>query len=157
MALKPDRYEEYVFTDFFMNETAEAGSVVVFVTTTTGVGAALDDVNAKVKKSSVANASGELIAGILAGPVVDKDLSQTHLNPYNRETQLGGKVGFIRNGSFVVSNMIAVGVSPKAGDPAFATASGLYTTTSTNASTRIGTFSSGKDADGYAKLIVNIA
>lgn len=156
MALKGDRYENWLYTEFFMNETGEAGSVVVFDTTLTGLGSALDDSRSRVKLPDVAAGSGEVPAGILMCDVVNKDLLHTHLNEQKREVQVGGKVAFARNGDTVVTNRIGSGVTPKAGSPAYFTVEGVLTMTSTN-STRIGTFLSGVNADGYAKLIVNVA
>lgn len=155
MALKPDRFEDFVITDYFMNEVAEAGVVVVFDLTTSGVGASLDDANAKVKLPDVANGSGERPAGVLVGDVVNKDLTQTHLNQYKREQQVGGKVGVAREAT-ILTNMITSGQTPSPGLPAYFTTDGLFNTTSTN-STRIGTFLSAKDTDGYAKVRVNLA
>lgn len=156
MALHVDRLENFVVTDFFMNEVAEAGSVVVFDTTTTGVGSSLDDSNAVVKLPDNANGSGELPAGILVGDVVNKDLTQTHLNQHKRESQVGGKVGLVRGGSdYITTNMIHTGATPSQGATAYFDANGLLHTTSTN-STKIGTFLSGKDSDGYAKVHVQL-
>lgn len=157
MALKPDRFESFVNTEFFMNETGEAGSVVVFDTSApSGVGASLDDVNGVVKLPDNQDGSGEAPAGILVGDVVNKDLTQTHLNQHKRESQIGGKVGIIRDGS-IVTNRIASGVSPKAGDPAYFTTEGVFKTTDPDSvGTRVGTFLSGKDSDGYAKVDVDL-
>lgn len=152
MALKPDRFEEFVDTNFFMNEVAEQGVLVVYDTSSTGVGAMLDDVNAAVKLPDVENGSGEYPAGILVGDVVNKDLTQTHLNQHKRESQIGGKVGLLREME-VTTNMISG--TPGPGLPAYFTVGGLLTTVATN-STRVGTWKGGKDADGYAKLLVNI-
>jgi hypothetical protein len=156
MALKPDRYEDWVITDFYMNEVAEAGVLVVFDTGTSGLGANLDDVNAKVKLPDNAAGSGELPAGILMGNVVNLDLTRTHLNPYNRDAQVGSKVGVVRFGSSVTTNKLASGVNPTVGQAAYFTTNGELTVTALN-STRIGTWFSSKDADGYAKLQVHLA
>lgn len=153
MALGPDRYEDFVHVEFSMNEVAEAGSLVVFDTSTEGVGAMMDDANAVVKLPDVVNGSGETPAGVLMGDVVNKDLSQTHLNHQDpRETQVGGKVGILRQGQ-VTTSMISG--DPGVGDDAYFTVGGLFTTVSTN-STKVGTWLGAKDADGKAKLQVNI-
>jgi hypothetical protein len=155
MALALDRYEDLTLIEYFMNETAEAGAVVVFdVGNPSGTGAALDDVNSKVKLSAVTNGSGENPAGILIGDVVNKDLTQTHLNQHKRETQVGGKVGILRRG-IITTNFLAANLVPKAGDAAYFTSGGRVHLTATN-STRIGTFLSGKNANGEAKLYVNL-
>lgn len=158
MALLPHRDEAgngaSTNIDYFMNGTGEAGSVVKFVTSTSGTGAAMDDPNACVALPTVANGSGEAPAGILLCDVVNKDLSQTHLNYYKREVNIGGKVSILRRG-VVTTNRIEPGVLPTPGQAAYFTTNGLLNVTSTN-STRVGTFLSGRNADGYAKLSVNL-
>lgn len=158
MALLPYRTEvgngATVITDCFMNETAEAGVLVIYDTATTGVGSANDDPNVRVKLGTVHNGSGERPAGILLMDVVNKDLSTTHLNQYKRETQIGGKVAIAQRGTFV-TNMISGGESPTPGQPAYFTRNGIFSTTSTN-STRVGTFMQGRNADGYAKINLTI-
>lgn len=140
--------------DYFMNATGEAGSVVKFVTSVSGVGASFDDPNAQVALPAVANGSGEAPAGLLLCDVVNKDLSQTHLNQHKREVNIGGKVGIMRRG-VLVTNRIEPTVLPVPGQAAYFTTNGLLNVTSTN-STRIGTWLSGKNSDGYAKLSVNL-
>ena len=154
MALLPTRREDYTTTDYFMTEVAEAGAVVCFGATS-GVGSSLDDVNAVVRLPNNANGSGESPVGVLLGDVVNKDLTQTHLNQYKREIQVGGKVGLMRRGE-VVTNMIHTGTTPVVGAAVYFTTDGLLASTSTN-STRIGTWLSAKDPNGYAKISVNIA
>ena len=154
MALKPYRTPGFDDMSYFMNETGEAGSVVVFVTSVSGLGEAMDDADARVQLPNATNGSGEYPAGILMGDVVNRDLTYTHLNQHKRESQVGGKVGVRRHGE-VLTNRIAVGVAPQAGLAAYFTAEGVLTNTSTN-STRIGTWKSSKDSDGYAKLEVNL-
>lgn len=168
MALKSWRDESVngasVNIDYFMNGTGEAGSIVKFVTTTTGVGAAFDDSNALVALPTVLNGSGEVAAGILLGNVVNKDLSQTHLNHHKREVNIGGKVGIGRRGMWT-TNRIIVGYNPAAGDPAYFTVGGLLTNTAVNEqlgsdinriTNRVGTFLSAKDSDGYVKVSINL-
>jgi hypothetical protein len=69
--------------------------------------------------------------------------------------QVGGKVTLLRNGQVTTDRLVS-GITPTAGTPAYVGVSGLIGTSSTNA-VQIGTFLSGKDADGYAKVSVNIA
>lgn len=140
--------------DYFMNGTGEAGSIVKFYTVTSGVGAAFDDPNALVALPTVANGSGEAPAGMLLCDVVNKDLSQTHTNAHKREVNIGGKVGIGRRGVWV-TNRIVPSEFPNPGTPAYFGVNGLLSTTSTN-STRVGTFMSGKNSDGYAKVSINL-
>lgn len=148
MALKPDRIEHLTDISFFMNTVAERGGVVSFVTS--GVGVSMDDANAVV--AYAAAASGNVPAGVLLNDVVNLDLTRQHINWHKDEVQVGGKVTLLRVGQVTTD---LVDGSPEAGDSAYVGPSGTISTTSTNA-VKIGTFLSGKDADGYAKVSVNI-
>lgn len=148
MALKPDRIEHLTDISFFMNTVAERGGVVSFVTS--GVGVSMDDANAVVAYAPAA--SGSVPAGVLLNDVVNLDLTRQHINWHKDEVQVGGKVTLLRVGQ--VTTDLVTG-NPEAGDGAYVGPSGTISTTSTNA-VKIGTFLSGKDADGYAKVSVNI-
>ena len=150
MALKPDRIESLTDISFFMNTTAERGGVVSVVTG--GSGVSMDDASAVVRY--VANASGALPMGVLLNDVVNLDLTRQHINWHKDEVQVGGKVTVLRQGQ-VTTDYLVAGSAPAAGSGAYVGASGLIGTSSTNA-VKIGTFLSGKDADGYAKVSVNI-
>jgi len=148
MALKPDRIEHLTDISFFMNTTAERGGVASVVTG--GVGVSMDDADAVVAYATAA--SGAKPMGVLLNDVVNLDLTRQHINWHKDEMQVGGKVTLLRVGQ-VTTNL--VNGNPSAGDPAYVGPSGTVSTTSTNA-VKIGTFLSGKDADGYAKVSVNI-
>lgn len=152
MALKPDRIELQTDVSFFMNTVAERGGVVSVVTATSGVGVSMDDANAVVEYAAVA--SGAKPVGVLLNDVVDLDLTRQHINWYRDEMQKGGKVTLLRQGQ-VTTNRIVAGATPAAGVDAYVGASGLIGTSSTNA-VKIGQFLSAKDADGYAKVSVNL-
>jgi hypothetical protein len=148
MALKPDRIEHLTDISFFMNTTAERGGVASYVTG--GVGVAMDDADAVV--AYAAAASGSVPAGVLLNDVVDLDLTRQHINWHKDEVQVGGKVTLLRVGQVTTDKVTG---NPSAGDAAYVGVSGTVSTTSTNA-VKIGTFLSGKDADGFAKVAVNI-
>lgn len=150
MALKPDRIEHKTDISFFMNTTAERGGVVSVVTA--GSGVSMDDANAVV--SYRATVSGAKPVGLLLNDVVDLDLTRQHINWYRDEMQVGGKVTLLRQGQ-VTTNMIVSGATPSAGDDAYVGVSGLIGTSATN-SVKVGQFLSAKDADGYAKVSVNL-
>jgi hypothetical protein len=151
MALKPDRrvnpYAEEI--SFFMNEAAEKGGFVVM--STVGSGQAMDQSAALV--TYAANPSGKLPVGVLLQDMVNKDLTQTHLNPYNGEVQIGGKVNLCDD-CVVNTNMIYPGLTIAVNDNAYAGPSGLFQNVDVNpnATPILGTFLSSKDADGYAKV-----
>jgi len=153
MALKSDRIELLTDISFFMNTTAERGGVAgVAVGGTAGSGVSMDDANAVV--AYVAAVSGTRPIGVLLNDVVNLDLTRQHINWHKDEVQVGGKVTLLRVGQVTTDRLVS-GITPTAGTPAYVGVSGLVGTSSTN-SVQIGTFLSGKDADGYAKVSVNI-
>jgi hypothetical protein len=147
MALKPDRIEHLTDISFFMNTTAERGGVVSFVSS--GVGVSMDDADAVV---DYAEACTGVPAGVLLNDVVNYDLTRQHINWHRDEVQVGGKVTLLRIGQ-VTTDLIDG--DPVAGDAAYVGPSGLIALDCEGA-TKIGTFLSGKDADGFAKVSVNI-
>lgn len=150
MALKPYRYFVADTMDFFMDEVAERGGFVV--ASTAGSGEATDQGEALVTYAT--NPSGKLPIGCLMQDMVNKDLTQTHLNFHKDEVQKGGKVNIWTKG-VVVTNMIYPGISPAVNKAAYMSTSGLLTSTdgnNPNATPIVGVFLSSKDADGYAKV-----
>ena len=147
MALKPDRIEHLTDISFFMNTTAERGGVVSFVSG--GVGAAMDDADAVVEYA-VANTGAP--AGVLLNDVVNLDLTRQHINWHKDEVQIGGKVTVLKIGQVTTD---LVDGTPVAGDAAYVGANGLISTSASGA-TKIGTFLSSVDSDGYAKVSINI-
>lgn len=150
MALKPDRIELLTDVSFFMNTTAERGGVVSVVTA--GSGVAMDDANAVVEYAAAV--SGKPV-GVLLNDVVDLDLTRQHINWYRDEVQKGGKVTLLRQGQ-VTTNRLVAGATPSAGVDAYVGASGLIGTSNASNAVKIGQFLSAKDADGYAKVSVNL-
>ena len=168
MALKPDRHEVITDISFFMNETAERGIVVTH--STAGSGAAMDDGNALVAVPTTA--SGSYPAGLLLNDMVNIDLTRQHLNQHQDEVQKGGKVTLLKQG-WVVTNKLEVNSKPTVGAPAYVASSGLISTTNPAAydattiagasnplgdeNAQVGRFLSTEDADGYAKVYIDIA
>ena len=154
MALKPDRVELHTDVSFFMNTTAERGGVATVVVTASGSGVAMDDANAVVAYAAVG--SGARPVGVLLNDVVNYDLTRQHINWYKDEMQVGGKVVLLRQGQ-VTTNLISSGPGqvPGPGLDAYVNNSG-YIGVVASGGTKIGQWLSAKDADGYAKLSVNI-
>ena len=168
MALKADRHEAVTDISFFMNETAERGVVVVH--STAGSGSAMDDSNALVTVPTTA--SGTYPAGMLLNDMVNLDLTRQHLNQHQDEVQKGGKVTLLKEG-WVVTNKLEVNSKPTVGAPAYYASSGLLSTTNPaaydastiagasnplgNEDARVGRFLSTEDADGYAKVYIDIS
>ena len=154
MALKADRYEESTDISFFYNEgTATRGGAVV-LDAALASGAAMDQGGNKVKYGTAG-----VPVGILLNDVVNKDLTRTHLNQYKDEVQQGGKVTVMTRG-WVLTNMIEDSIDPAAGEIAYvsATEAGDLTNVApgNSGSLAVGRWMSQKDADGYAKLYVNL-
>ena len=146
MALKPDRVEHLTDLSFFMDEIGTRGQIVTH--SSDGSGASMDDANAKVIK---ATATGQNPAGLLLNDVVDIDLTRQHINFAKDEVQKGGKVLLLRRGTVVTDNVAA---TPAAGAKAYFTTDAKIT--SAAGSVQIGRFLSAEDADGYAKVEINI-
>jgi hypothetical protein len=154
MALKADRYEESTDISFFYNEgTATRGGAVV-LDAAEASGASLDQGGNKVKYGVVG-----VPIGVLLNDVVNKDLTRTRLNQYKDEVQKGGKVTVLTRG-WVVTNMIETSVNPAAGEIAYVSdvEAGDLTNVAPggSGSFAVGRWMSQKDADGYAKLYVNL-
>ena len=147
MALRPDRNEVVTDISFFMNATAERGIIVT--ASTQGSGAAMDDSTAAVK---VAAALNEKPVGLLLNDVVNLDLTRQHINYAKDEVQQGGKVALLRVGT-VVTDQISGSITM--GAAAHFMSDGTLATGST-ASIQVGRFLSKKDADGFAKVAINI-
>jgi hypothetical protein len=149
MALKSDRYELQTDISFFYNDAATTRGCLVAHGGTAGTGAAMDQgANLCVKSTTAAP------LGILLNDVVDKDLTRTHLNQYKDEVQKGGKVTILRKG-YVLTNDITDSSSVAAGDSAYQceTTAGNVASSGTKV---VGVFLSAEDADGYAKVEVNL-
>ena len=151
MALRPDRNELQTDLSFFMNEVAERGIVVVH--STQGSGAAMDD-SAAVVAIPGAGDLAKHPAGLLLNDVVDLALTRQHINFAKDEMQKGGKCLLLRRG-FVVTNMITGAIT--LGEQAYFSTDGKLTSSSAySGSTVVGRWLSKKDADGYAKIDINI-
>ena len=151
MALRPDRNELQTDLSFFMNETAERGLIVIHEGQ--GSGAAMDDSAATVAIPGAADLAKHP-AGLLLNDVVDLDLTRQHINFAKDEVQKGNKVLLLRRG-FVVTDQISGAVTM--GDPVHWMGGGqLCSATLNNTSVQVGRFLSKKDADGFAKVEINI-
>jgi len=152
MALKPDRnYAMGVDISHFMNTAAsERGIIVIVDTSTTGVGASMDDGRAV---AAIPTGTTGAPIGMLMTKVVNYDLTRQHLNEHQDEVQIGSKVTIMTNG-WAVTDQIAAGITPAPGEAAHFTTDGKLTNVTT--STQVGKFVSGKDSDGYAKIAINL-
>ena len=149
--LKPQRkYNDGTDIQFFMNEEAERGVIVVYDTSLTG-SPSLDDVNNAVKLPTAAF-TGESPAGLLLCDVVDYDPSTCYPNYHKQEVPVTGKVTLLRKG-WVITNKVDE-VTIVAGENAYFTEDGLLT--NVDDSVKVGTFMSPIDADGYVQVDITI-
>jgi hypothetical protein len=166
MALKPDRSVYQDDISYFSRTVMERGGVVcqepqtLTTSNVPGSGAAMDTSAQKVAYASgISDISGKIPVGLLLNDVVSIDQSRQILNTYKSEMQVGDKVTLLKKG-VVVTNMItsnsATGTVPVA---AYLYSSGLLTDKAGYAASGcplVGTFLSRADADGYAKVQINL-
>jgi hypothetical protein len=152
MALKGLRnYNDAVDISFFMNATGERGGIVVAVTG--GSGTAMDSSEAVVAYPTGQAPSGTIPVGLLLNDMVNYDLTKRHINKHKDEMQVGGKCTVLRRG-MVVTNLISG--DPTAHAKAYYDEVGHLTATDVGSAPSVGRFLSTKDADGYAKVEINI-
>jgi hypothetical protein len=149
MALKGDRHELDTDISFFCNEAIEKG--MVLSVSTQASGAAMDNSSALATKA--AEASGATVLGVCLNDMVDIDQTRQHLNWHKDEVQKGGKVTILTKG-WVVTDQISG--TPTAGQTAYLADAGLVAGTQDGTAPAIGRFLSTKDADGYAKVSINL-
>ena len=151
MALKGDRHELETDIRHFMNEEAAPGGVVT--QSTAASGAAMDN-SIQLVTYAAAN-SGAVPVGILLTSVVNKDLTQTHLNYQKDEVQQGNKVTLLKKG-WMTTDLVRADVDPVGGDGCYVGPSGLLTSVQDEGAFQIGDFDTARDEDGYAAINVNI-
>lgn len=162
MALKGDRYELYVDVSNFGNSVMTRGGAVVYQTI--GSGSAMDQSQALVQYA--ANSSGYVVAGLLLNDMVSIDLTRQHINWYQDQIIIGGKVTLGKKGYWVTNSLIQGPNAIAVGDLAVLTSSGnimnLPAAYEYNGSwnkalnPQVGKFLSSTDEDGYAKVQVDI-
>ena len=146
MALKGDRNELDTDISHFINIAAEKGQLVCV--STQGSGAAMDNSLALATTSSGTNVP----LGIILNDVVDIDQTRQHINWHKDEVQKGGKCTILTKG-WVVTDQITG--TPTAGMVAYLNTAGTVGAQAGD-SVVVGRFLSTKDADGYAKVSINL-
>jgi hypothetical protein len=148
-----------------MDVAAERGGIVS-VTATEASGAAMDQSEATV--AYVAEPSGAYPLGLLLSEVVNLDLTRQHMNWHKEEVQIGGKVTVMTKGT-VVTDWIYPDHTPIPGEIAYVCDSGYIGNVDISldagqsldgvgvSSTRkVGRFVTIKNADGFAKVDINL-
>ena len=172
MALKPDYRCVLDDISFFVDVTVSKGELLCL--NTGGSGVALGDGNAVAYKypfgatgaghaSLATGLPGNLVPlGISFTDVVNYDLTKQPINWHKDEVQVGSKVRILRIG-WCVTDKVFPGLTIRAGENCYAGVSGyvtnvesvLYGTNGANVA-KIGQFLSSKNADGFAKVAVNL-
>ena len=157
MALKPDRVEHLTDLSFFMNETGDRGVIVTFDVSNGGAsGAAMDNSKALVRTpTGTVGADFQKPAGLLLNDVVNLDLTRQHINQHKDEVQKGGKVTILRKGYVVTNCVSGTPTAANIGASLYFNEDG-YLTVSSTSSTVVGRLLSIKDADGYAKVDIDV-
>lgn len=154
MALKGDR--EILLYDItcILNDVASAGSVVCYETA--GSGVAAGDSAPVVQLAD--DPSGLVPAGMLEWDFVDIDETKFHRNFHNNEQVIGDPATLIVKGWAVTNKIIG---SPTYGETAYLGASGNLTRAFNTgggvvSTPKLGMWLGKKDADGYAKVSINL-
>ena len=130
-----------------MNEVATRGGIAIL--STGGSGAAMDN-----SSSLATTASGTNVPlGIVLNDVVDIDQTRQHINWHKDEVQKGGKVTILTKGTVVTDQITG---TPTAGMVAYLNTGGTVGAQAHGESLAVGRFLSTKDADGYAKVAINL-
>lgn len=154
MGLRPDRSHLDSLIDYFMNETATRGGVVV--QSTVGSGSAMD--NSSQLATYAENPSGKTPLGVLMTDVVNLDLIRQHINQHKEEVNQGQKVT-IWSKCVVTTDMILDSETPAVNTAAYLAHSGKLAASDQiggGEDLRVGRWLSSKDEDGYAKVSVNL-
>ena len=160
MALKPDRVEHLTDLSFFMNETGNRGGIVTFRVSAAASGAAMDDANAKVGYPTGTTAAefgtqNQKPAGLLLNDVVNLDLTRQHINYHKDEVQKGSKVLLLQRGTVVTDQISGTPTAANIGATLYFDQDGKLGV-GVNGSNPVGRLLSIKDADGYAKVSIDI-
>ena len=157
MALKPDRVEHLTDLSFFMNETGDRGVIVTFDVSNGGAsGAAMDNSKALVRTpTGTVGADFQKPAGLLLNDVVNLDLTRQHINYHKDEVQKGSKVLLLKRGTVVTNCVSGTPTAANVGASLYFNQDGFLTVSNTS-STVVGRLLSIKDADGYAKVDIDV-
>ena len=158
MALKPDRVEHLTDLSFFMNETGDRGVIVTFDVSNGGAsGAAMDNSKALVRTpTGTVGADFQKPAGLLLNDVVNLDLTRQHINYHKDEVQKGSKVLLLKRGTVVTNMVSGTPTAANIGATLYYDQNGFLGVGVNDAASPVGRLLSIKDADGYAKVDIDI-
>ena len=155
MSLKSKRLDNPYGYDlaWYGNTVMTRGGIVCAATI--GSGTAMEQSENVVEYS--ASPSGKLPVGMLMSDTESIDLTKHYTNPYGAVSALGTKVSVQKQGTYT-TNSIYPGLTIAAQQVAYLGPSGLLQNTKVNEVNNpyVGQFMSSKDADGYAKVTINL-
>ena len=155
MTLKADRQIDAVELGYFTNSLVTGGEVLSIATA--GSGIAMEDVLNVVEAK--ADSSGAKPVGLCLQEVVSLDLTRVPVNWHKDQAVTGDKVTLLRRG-WVTTNTITGEVAGL--DKAVLSSSGYVAAKAAVgshnevANPTVGTFLTGKDETGYARLEINL-
>lgn len=158
MALKPDReYNETTdMTNFWTTIAAEKGGCASVVTQGSGAAIGQNIVDEPNVVGYSADPSGAIAKGILLQTVaVAMSATRDFPNFESGEIRPSDKCTLVKKG-FVVTDMIPVGITPTAGDSAYLAASGMISSTQASGAPQVGRFETTVDANGFARVSIDI-
>lgn len=150
MALLPDRYTVEQEIAFFCNDVTNRGVILAFGSSGSGVGL---DQTAAVASLPGTGVAGLRPLGLLMNDMVNVDQTKYHLNFYKDVMPVGYKCTLLKKG-WAVTDQVASGVTPVAGDPAYLAPYGQITNAA--GTPQVGRFLSAKDENGFAKVEINL-
>lgn len=158
MALKPDReYNEVTdITNFWTTVAAEKGGCAGVVTQGSGAAIGINLADEANVVGYIADPSGVIAKGVLLQTVaVAMSATRDFPNFENGEIRPGDKATLVKKG-FVVTNMIPAGITPTVGAAAYLAASGTISSTQATGAPQVGRFETTKDANGFARVSIDI-
>lgn len=153
MAIKGDRQVDSDELAYFVNTATSPGKILSV--STGGSGIAMDSTSNVAAAS--ANSSGAKPLGMLLTEVVNIDLARQHINWHKSQVNIGNKARIMTKGWAVTDQV----TSATAGTKAVLSSSGYVTNKASTGHNEVvnptvGVFRSGKDANGFAKVYIDL-
>jgi len=158
MALKPDReYNEVTdITNFWTTVAAEKGGIASVVTQGSGAAIGTNITDQANVVGYLADPSGAIAKGVLLQTVATAmSATRDFPNFESGEIRPSDKCTLVKKG-FVVTDMIPSGVTPTAGAAAYLAASGYISSSQATGAPQVGRFETTKDANGFARVSIDI-
>jgi hypothetical protein len=158
MALKGHRDVQSYDITFRLEDACEEGKLVVLKSTQpsgSGLGAGVGDTAGWLSAVSGSPASGTKPFGLLLHPFEDVDETALTKRNFAKMVHVLGEPAPVMRRGWVTTNMLT-GSAHAAGETAYLGADGKFTKTQVNAIAAVGQFLTAADADGYARVYVDL-